>query len=319
MDHARARLRFGPDQFDDWQDDFCDRHWMVDTRREPQTPFGVAVEVRPVGRARLNHLRVVGGGTSIGRSRQRVAADASIGVALSIVEEGQSALAVNGREHTLSPGDVSLLTGRDVFEKRMFTPEYRERLLVLDHADVVKLAGAPIERRGPAVARRESVAPLLADFIGALSTRESLGGEPAYQAVLKSILVLIADVFQQPQAGALADAGREWQRSRVERFIDEHLGDQDLGPRLIAQKNRISVRYLHKLFEGTGASVNSTILTRRLARCHEDLTSPALVHLRVSEIAFSWGFTSAAHFSRAFKSHYGQSPLETRATAGRSG
>ena len=32
----------------------------------------------------------------------------------------------------------------------------------------------------------------------------------------------------------------------------------------------------------------------------------------ILDIAQSWGFTSAAHFSRAFRAHYGMSPSDAR-------
>ena len=35
----------------------------------------------------------------------------------------------------------------------------------------------------------------------------------------------------------------------------------------------------------------------------------------MSDIAFSWGFNDAAHFSRSFKEQYGMSPREFRQQA----
>lgn len=35
-------------------------------------------------------------------------------------------------------------------------------------------------------------------------------------------------------------------------------------------------------------------------------------HMQISEIAFRWGFTNAAHFARAFRQRFGRSPSEAR-------
>ena len=44
---------------------------------------------------------------------------------------------------------------------------------------------------------------------------------------------------------------------------------------------------------------------------------PALHHRSVSDIAFSWGFNDAAHFSRAFKERFRVTPKEFRQGLGR--
>jgi hypothetical protein len=77
----------------------------------------------------------------------------------------------------------------------------------------------------------------------------------------------------------------------------------------------ISVRYLHKLFELEETTVADWIRRRRLEACHRDLRDPALADQPVSTIAARRGLTSAAHFSRAFRSVYGITPTEYRRLA----
>jgi transcriptional regulator GlxA family with amidase domain len=43
-----------------------------------------------------------------------------------------------------------------------------------------------------------------------------------------------------------------------------------------------------------------------------DLTDPRQRHLSVTTIGFTWGFKDAAHFSRAFKAHFGRTPSDAR-------
>ncbi|CAN0543620.1 unnamed protein product, partial [Laminaria digitata] len=46
--------------------------------------------------------------------------------------------------------------------------------------------------------------------------------------------------------------------------------------------------------------------------CHADLISPLHAQESISEVAYRWGFSSSAHFSRSFRDHFGLSPREHR-------
>jgi AraC-like DNA-binding protein len=72
----------------------------------------------------------------------------------------------------------------------------------------------------------------------------------------------------------------------------------------------MSVRALHALFEDAEESVAGLVRGERLARCIEDLQQPN--GGSVTEIAFRWGFSDAAHFSRLFKRAFGVTPSEVR-------
>ena len=75
---------------------------------------------------------------------------------------------------------------------------------------------------------------------------------------------------------------------------------------------RISRTQLYRLFEPLGG-VARYIQEQRLVRACAELSNPAHDHRRIYEIAFAWGFSSEAHFSRLFRHTFGQSPSEVRA------
>lgn len=58
--------------------------------------------------------------------------------------------------------------------------------------------------------------------------------------------------------------------------------------------------------------ISEWIRHRRLARCAADLRDGSQDHLPITEIAFRWGFSDAAHFSRAFKQQFGVAPRDYR-------
>lgn len=105
-------------------------------------------------------------------------------------------------------------------------------------------------------------------------------------------------------------------RWRIQRFVDEHLSDPELGPAEIAAAADISVRHLHRLFSSAGSTLGNSIRARRLERCRSDLANPSLHGKTITEIAFSWGFSDSAHFSHSFRRRFGVCPRTFRAESG---
>lgn len=98
-------------------------------------------------------------------------------------------------------------------------------------------------------------------------------------------------------------------------LIDGQLQEEGLTPGLLAKQLRLSRRRLYQVFEAQGETVSRCIQARRLARVARDLLSERLEHQSITHIAFKWGFSDSAHFSRAFKRHFALSPRAFRARA----
>jgi len=110
-----------------------------------------------------------------------------------------------------------------------------------------------------------------------------------------------------------AEQGSPQLRSRIQRFIDDHLSDPGLRPAEIAVAADISIRHLHRLFSNSGNTLGDRIRERRLEQCRNDLRNPGLNRKTITEIAFSWGFSDSAHFSRSFRKRFGICPRAFRA------
>ncbi|MDZ3992716.1 transcriptional regulator FeaR [Pseudomonas sp. Teo4] len=104
-------------------------------------------------------------------------------------------------------------------------------------------------------------------------------------------------------------------RGYVQQVIDESLSQPGLTPANLAGRLNISVRHLYRLFEEEGDSVCRYIQRARLKRSADDLANPFFKRESITSIAYKWGFTDSAHFSRSFKKQYEQSPKDFRAQA----
>ncbi|AIR91059.1 transcriptional regulator FeaR [Pseudomonas cremoricolorata] len=104
-------------------------------------------------------------------------------------------------------------------------------------------------------------------------------------------------------------------RSYVEQVIDESLSQPGLTPASLAARLSISVRHLYRIFEEQGDSVCRYIQRARLKRSADDLANPCYRGDSITSIAYKWGFTDSAHFSRSFKKQFECSPKDFRAQA----
>jgi AraC-like DNA-binding protein len=108
------------------------------------------------------------------------------------------------------------------------------------------------------------------------------------------------------------DALREVKFTRLLHYIDRHLAEPDLTPRAVADRNGMSVRALHLLFEPKGVSFGQWVQRRRLEEIKALLSHPGAADRSVADIAFSWGFNDLSTFYRAFHSAYGVQPGRIR-------
>ncbi|MBK5007750.1 transcriptional regulator FeaR [Pseudomonas sp. S60] len=136
----------------------------------------------------------------------------------------------------------------------------------------------------------------------------------ALQAAFTALLEPGLELGEGSRYGVEA-LGSQNLRSYVQKMIDQSLSQPGLTPASLAGGLNISVRHLYRLFEEDGDSVCRYIQRTRLTRSAEDLANPFFKRESITAIAYKWGFTDSAHFSRSFKKQFDQSPKDYRATA----
>jgi AraC family transcriptional regulator, positive regulator of tynA and feaB len=100
--------------------------------------------------------------------------------------------------------------------------------------------------------------------------------------------------------------GPEAMYVRAQAFIREHLRDPDLSIEQISSALGCTKRYLHMLFSERGMTVSDHIWRERLLHCRQELEAHA--GKTITDVAFSWGFSSSSHFSRVFRKCFGVVP-----------
>ncbi|WP_207482626.1 transcriptional regulator FeaR [Arenibaculum pallidiluteum] len=226
---------------------------------------------------------------------------------------GRSRMVQMNREACLAPGDMTLIDSgrpcafhfdRDNAQFSLHIP----RGLIERHLRAGRLPLAEPMRGGLAAAAGAMIRSLF-ETGGTLSARHGAVAREALTSMILSML-LDDDVADGPAVPAHADA----QVAAIRAYIELHVDAPGLSAASIARAHRMSVRHLHRLFQATGTTVGDCIRGLRLEKCASDLRNPGMRGATVTEIAYRWGFSDAAHFSRSFRAAFGQAPREYRAT-----
>jgi len=220
---------------------------------------------------------------------------------------GESAYEQRGERVTLSPGDGLVY---DVSQPHAITStETTEHFVVIVPHDLVAGRGIRLDRlSAQRFSARTGVGRLAADLIH--STFGELGAiTPACEDDLAASLLRLM-FLSLPNTSAHA---REALRYRIESYIRDQIRDPDLSIDQIATVLRCSKRYLHMAFASREQSITDHIWTTRLDGCRDDLAGNS--DRTISEIAFAWGFSSSAHFSRAFRQRFGVTPSAFRSAS----
>lgn len=133
------------------------------------------------------------------------------------------------------------------------------------------------------------------------------------QRVVRHLLDVVGTSYAiafDTEVTASSNVGAWYTRAKL--YIEQQLRTPDLTPRSIASALKLSPRYLRMIFASSNETVSAYILRRRLEQCARQIADPRWSDHSITEIAFSWGFNSAPHFTRSFRDRYGTSPRRYR-------
>ena len=198
-----------------------------------------------------------------------------------------------------------------------FNSDFDILCVVVPRARLAPLLMRPDSIQGVIPDRDTAGGRLLADFLRSLYLMAPLLTPLEAKTSARALLELLASAFN----GAPANDDVGWRAReyalllRAQQYIREHLSSPGLSPDAIALGIGQSRTSLYHLFEPLGG-VAEYVRELRLRKCLAEITSPRHAHRHVSDIAHGWGFTSPAHFTRAFKQRFGRTPSEARASDG---
>ncbi|SEN89025.1 helix-turn-helix domain-containing protein [Actinacidiphila rubida] len=294
-------------------------HW----RRALHHTLGAVEVAGPCGRYpgavrtfRLGHVKVAtieGGAMRLRRAQPPATGDDGLLVVMVMVS-GAAVVEQDGRSVSLQPGDLVLYdTSRPV--SLGFPDPFCVKLLVVPRR-LIGLRDEQLRRILTTAIRPDTTvssmaAGFLVHLVDAAANCPAPTAVPLASSAIDLLSLLLAEELGNLRQPTSANLDR---LPAIKEFIERHINDPDLTPQTVAHANSISVRYLHKLFQADGDTPGQWIQRCRLQKCRGELAGLHATKRSIAGVARQWGFTSASHFSRAFRSLYGITPAEWRDT-----
>ncbi len=280
----------------------------------PDIPFGSGegprISVQDIGRIEIVAAKgeTVSLRTDPGRGNGRLSA--------LILRSGSASVRQGTQATELAAGDLCFVRRGRVFSLTLTGPF--EVLFVTapeqEFAERFPLWRTALSKRIPATI---GVPAVFLDAVQSLQRWRETLGHASSEGIANALIDLMGAVicFAVPSSADCVLRSL-YHRERVKRYAQENLRNPELSVERIAEAVQLSPRQIHRLFADEPMSLMRWVWARRLENCQRELCEPALAKRPISDIAYAWGFNDQAHFSRAFRKHFGVPPSDVRGQLG---
>lgn len=295
-----------------WTDMVCDTYVQLecDAAAGAETIEG---EISSSTLASLQFSTVTSTPQRVRRTPTRIARSSEDYLLVSIQTRGEGRVLQDGRLAHLRAGDFALYDSTRPYELQ-FDGDFQQFVLMLP-GPLLRTALRDVERlTATSVSGQRGAGHLMIGMIHTLAHDVDTLAPESAAAVADSVThILIAGLSALPAARPQPVSHlTTYHREQIKACVRAHLRDPGLSVTGIAAMLRLSASTLHRAWAGEACTLTEWIWSQRLDAARRDLCDPALASRSVSEIAYSWGFNDAAHFSRAFRARFACSPRELR-------
>jgi AraC family transcriptional activator of tynA and feaB len=291
------------ERFDYWRDAVTSAVFGIAIQAAPER-FSARITGRTAGALRFAMSESTG--YEIVRGRREIDSAAADHCSIYLQITGQAVSEMNGETVVFNPNDVGIYDGRQAF-----------RLAQSGRRAIAVLPRAMIDQRAPWLRQSVSLkltsdspyAELVRAHVLKLSAPDSALNENAMLVLTENLCNLIALATADDVGPRLPT---DLQIEALLTFCRQNLHDFELSPQLVADRFGISVRTLHSRFRQIGQTFGRWVLENRLEVCAAALRDRNQRDLKISEIAYRWGFNDLSYFNKAFRARFDKKPSEWR-------
>jgi AraC-like DNA-binding protein len=301
------------DRLSYWIEAVCETYVQLDCDTPLRDrPFEGAIEANQL--ALLGLSRVTSTTQHVRRTPAKIALATEDFFLVSIQTVGGGKVIQDGRVAELVPGDFALYDSTRPYEL-VFDGPFQQHVLQLPGAVLRGRLRETEKLTARKVCGDRGAGHLMIGMINALAACVDTLEAGSAAAVAESVEnILIAGLSSLPGAAdRVASPVAVLHRSQIKAYVLRRLRDPALSVADIAAHLSLSPSTIHRAFAGEPNSLNTWIWSERLDGAKRDLCDPALARRTISDIAFGWGFSDAAHFSRVFRRRFGCAPRDLRA------
>ncbi|MBW0093286.1 helix-turn-helix domain-containing protein [Pseudonocardia sp. KRD-184] len=297
---ARDRLAF-------WNDAVSDAYVQLSC----DAPGGDVVgDIRIDSLATLELSRVTASAQHVHRTPSLIARAAEDRFLVSIQTSGVGRISQDGRTAVLHAGDFALYDSTRPY-RLDFDGPFQQYVLMLPGPTLRSQLRDATDLTARSVRGSRGAGHLMIEMIRTLAADIAVLEPAAAAAVAQSVgHIVVAGLSSL--GGEAPEPSLEARREQVRAVARARLRDPDLSVAMIAGQLHASVSTLHRAFAGEPCSIAEWIRAQRLDAVRADLCDPGLRHRTIGDLALSWGFVDASHFSRAFRARFGSTAREVR-------
>jgi len=223
---------------------------------------------------------------------------------VTLQQEGEAEVSQGGRTSYIQAGQIFIVDPSRAFHIK--TGKIHTRSVYLPIAPLRALVPIIDDLTAVAIDAKQGVGTLFGRVLDQLFELAPTLSEGVADRIAGTLPHLLSTaLLSLEQSHDLSpDRLKEMHRQRIHQFIDAHVDDPELDAEAIAKGVGLSTRYVYELYSKEPETLMRTVWRLRLDRCGADLNNDQLRNRSIGEIAFRWGFSDVAHFSRAFREKF---------------
>ncbi|MBN3782859.1 helix-turn-helix domain-containing protein [Burkholderia sp. Ac-20345] len=300
-------------RFEFWLDMICRTYVHLDSAPQGELPIFGDIEFSTVGT--LRYTRLTSNAKRVLRTPACICKETEDHYLVQVQQAGQSVVCQDGRQAALGAGDFTLYDCTRPYALQFDSDRHDVTVLRLPRNRLETSVSGLSQLTAVTVPRQSVAAKLLMTMLETLDDDlENLHSSSADSVSEGLVSIIAAGLRGLPGANLRKASNLQiYHLARVKAFLREHLREPGITVGSIAHALSISPAHLNRLFRDEPLSLAKLMWQLRLDGCQCDLADPRQSARSVSDIAYSWGFSDVAHFSRVFRERSGMSPRDWRA------
>ena len=248
----------------------------------------------------------------VSRTRRLIAGDGADMLFL-ITANAPLHIAQGGKEQRLDAGDALFLRGG---ECSVIQSERKTRFtnIAIPVDSLTPMLPGCEDLSMTVVPRRSETLRLLLGYVDLVQTWQGAVASGFGRIAADHVRdLMVATATAMPNLPAAERAGiRAARLAAVKADIELQLCEPGLSIQCIAASNRISPRYIRRLFQDEGMTFSDFVLGRRLEQARRLLSNQEQTATSIGAIAYACGFGDLSYFNRTFRRRFGTTPTEVR-------
>jgi AraC-like DNA-binding protein len=301
------------DRYAYWIDMICSTYVQLECDRPSNdAEFFGDISFDRIGVLDLTYLR--SNAHKIRRTPPQIRSSIDSYCLVQVQREGKGLVCQDGRMAIVNAGDCVLYDCTRPYELIFEEPHHDVVVIRLPKTHLETYVGNLQDLTATTIHKKEAVGHLLLSMVESLrSDIQTLHPSSALGVSDAIINVVAAGLRGLPDANLKKPSNLQtYHLMRIKDYVQQNLRDPELSVQSVAQALQVSSDHISRIFRTEPLHLSRLIWKQRLDACRRDLTDIRLAQRSISDIAYSWGFNNAAHFSRSFREEFQTSPKQWR-------